>query len=165
MIPAVLLLLRLQLWEPDPEHNGPPPATDTAVVWLAALQAGRSLPMSAFSVFPFAYREAWAKKRCTQTAAGADALVPLVECTHAQEPRLIAALRGASGNAANLHLTPGLAAAGKRLRRLVGGGKGAWVSGWVKGEGVRYDLVFALTGGEKNGHKIRAVYVDSSAER
>jgi hypothetical protein len=167
MIRAAVVMAVLASFGPrDPEHNGPPTAADTTLMWLGALRDGRAIALAAFTAFPFSYREAWSKKRCAQIAPNADALARWVECTHEKESRFIDMLRSARTDPKRVHLAPGMGRVGPRLRALAEGsaGRSTWLNGSIKADRVTYEFLFAVSGTDVKGRRIAGMFIDSSAE-
>ena len=65
-----------------------------------------------------------------------------------------------------MHLRLGSEAASKKLRALAKGtppGK-MWVSGFINGDGVTYEFLFAIDGDDAGGRRVAAMYIDASFE-
>ena len=150
----------------DPENNGPPLTTDIAIGWLSAVTDGRAVAVRPLMSFPFSYREAGAAARCSRTVDKPDAVGALVDCIHARESGLIEAMRLARTQPRRLHLAPGTSGAGKKLKGLAGnaGRKHTWVSGSLEGNGVKYDLLLAVSGNDETGRRVAAVFIASSVQ-
>jgi hypothetical protein len=165
MIRAALLFGLLLAYGADPEHEGKGTTVDMTLTWLGALTDGRAIAVAAFTAFPFSYRESWSKKRCSRSVANADAIGAWVDCAHERESRLIQELRAARRDPGRLRLSPGLNAASKRLRALAQGATNkAWINGSLKGDGVKYEFLFAISGNDVSGRRVSAMLVDSSLE-
>jgi len=166
VIRAFLMMAVLTFGPRDPEHNGAPTAVDTSLMWLGALRDGHANMLTAFTTFPFTYREAWSRKRCTQTAANLDEFRQWVLCTHEKESRFIDQLRSAERDPRRLRLDQGLGSVSKRLRALAQGktGRSTWINGSIKGDRVTYQFLFAISGNEARGVRVSSMFIDSSAE-
>src|SRR5689334_18597968 len=104
---TLLLAAALLAFDPNPEHEMPPSATDIAIAWIYTLRSGRAIPLSRLTAYPFSYREAWAKKRCGGVAADAERLARWVDCVREKEEPLFELLRFTKNNPGLLHLSLG----------------------------------------------------------
>jgi hypothetical protein len=143
----------------------PVPATETARLWLRALHDGNVDAITSLTVLPFAYQEAWPKKKCTRVAKDAVAVRKWLECARKNETLLIEELRWEQNDPSHVHLGLGSEAASKKLRALAKGSSGkTWVNGFINGDGVTYEFLFAIDGDDAGGRRVVAMYIDASFE-
>jgi hypothetical protein len=139
------------------------PATETVKLWLRALHDGNAETLESLTAVPFAYREAWPKKQCSQVAKDAAAIRKWLDCARKKEDLLIEELRWEKDDPNHAHLRLGLDAAAKKLRALAKGSVGkTWVNGFINGDGVTYGFLFALDGDDAVGWRIAAMFIDAS---
>ncbi len=143
----------------------PVPATETVRLWLGALHDGNVDAFESLTALPFIYREAWPKKQCTRVAKDPVAVKGWLECARKKEGLLIEELRREQNDPSHVHLGLGSEAASKKLRALAKGTSGkTWVNGFINGDGVTYEFLFAIDGDASGGRRVAAMYIDASFE-
>jgi hypothetical protein len=159
----MVALLALGVATESTSAAGVVPATETVRVWLRALHDGNAEALESLTAVPFAYREAWPKKQCSQGAKDAAAIRKWLDCTRKKEDLLVEELRWEKDDPNHAHLGLGLDAASKKLRALAKGTVGkTWVNGFINGDGVTYGFLFALDGDDANGWRIAVMFIDAS---
>jgi hypothetical protein len=160
---VAVVLLTLAVPPGSTSAAGAVPPTETVRLWLRALHDGNAETLESLTTLPFAYREAWPKKQCSQVAKDAAAIRKWLDCARKKEELLIEELRWEKDDPNHVHLGLGLDAAGKKLRALAKGSAGkTWVNGFINGDGVSYGFLFALDGDDANGWRIAAMFIDAS---
>jgi hypothetical protein len=144
--------------------GGPVSATDAARLWLRALHDGSVETLASLTTLPFGYRETWPKKQCARVAKDVPALRKWLGCMRKKEDLLIEELLREKNDPSHVRLVDGIEGASKKLRDLAKAapGKSRWVNGYINGDGVTYEFLFAIDGDDESGRRVSSMYIDAS---
>jgi hypothetical protein len=144
-----------------------PDPTAPVRLWLKALRDGNAQTLASLTALPFGYHEAWPNKQCTQVVKKSEALPKWLSCVRKKDLLLLNELRGVD-DPEHLRLMPGTGTslASRKLLSLAKASTtdGAWVYGFINGDGVTYEFLFHLQDDQTQGSRVSGLFIDAEYE-